>query len=65
MEDNSMLCEHALLTSGDVADSGVSYAGWPARRLEDVIEMKDNTASFATRIPHMSNLPTFSEKPNH
>ncbi|KIM44384.1 hypothetical protein M413DRAFT_67790 [Hebeloma cylindrosporum] len=33
MEDNSMLCEHTLLTSGDVADSGVAYAGWPAKRL--------------------------------
>ena len=35
MEDSSMLCEHTLLTSGDVADSGVAYIGWPARRLED------------------------------
>ena len=35
MEDNSILCEHSLLTSGDVADSGVAYVGWPARRLED------------------------------
>jgi len=35
MEDNSMLCEHTLLTSGDVADSGVAYVGWPARRLRD------------------------------
>jgi len=35
MEDNSMLCEHTLLTSGDVADSGVAYVGWPAKRLED------------------------------
>jgi len=35
MEDNSMLSEHTLLTSGDVADSGVVYTGWPARRLED------------------------------
>ncbi|KAF4611312.1 hypothetical protein D9613_007197 [Agrocybe pediades] len=35
MEDDSMLSEHTLLTSGDVADSGVVYTGWPARRLED------------------------------
>jgi len=34
MEDNSILCEHTLLTSGDVADSGVAYVGWPAKRLE-------------------------------
>ncbi|KAJ6617908.1 AMP-dependent synthetase and ligase [Mycena sp. CBHHK59/15] len=34
MEDNSMLVEHTLLTSGDVADSGAVYFGWPAKRLE-------------------------------
>ncbi|KAJ7034277.1 acetyl-CoA synthetase-like protein [Mycena alexandri] len=34
MEDNSMLCEHTLLTSGDVADSGTVYAGWPAKPIE-------------------------------
>ncbi|KAJ7022218.1 acetyl-CoA synthetase-like protein [Mycena alexandri] len=28
MEDRSMLCEHTLLTSGDVADAGVVYAGF-------------------------------------
>lgn len=33
MEDNSVLCEHTLLASGDVADAGVAYVGWPARRL--------------------------------
>ncbi|KAJ8081882.1 putative NRPS-like protein biosynthetic cluster [Marasmius tenuissimus] len=30
MEDDSMLCEHTLLTSGEVADSGTVYVGWPA-----------------------------------
>jgi hypothetical protein len=35
MEDNSVLYEHTLLASGDVADAGVAYVGWPARRLED------------------------------
>ena len=40
MEDKSMLCEHTLLTSGDVADSGVVYAGWPARRLENTAAKK-------------------------
>ncbi|KAF9038595.1 hypothetical protein BJ165DRAFT_1499050, partial [Panaeolus papilionaceus] len=34
MEDNSMLCEHTLLTSGDVADSGETYAGWPAKQIQ-------------------------------
>ncbi|KIP01343.1 hypothetical protein PHLGIDRAFT_17261 [Phlebiopsis gigantea 11061_1 CR5-6] len=30
MEHGSMLLEHALLASGDVAESGAVYAGWPA-----------------------------------
>ncbi|KAK7062500.1 peroxisomal-coenzyme a synthetase [Favolaschia claudopus] len=34
MEDGSMLCEHTLLTSGDVADAGTVYAGWPAKPIE-------------------------------
>ncbi|KAF7353378.1 Peroxisomal-coenzyme a synthetase [Mycena sanguinolenta] len=34
MEDNSMLCEHTLLTSGDVADAETVYSGWPAKPLE-------------------------------
>jgi len=32
MEDKSMLCEHTLLVSGDIAESGYVYAGWPAQR---------------------------------
>ncbi|KAJ7367145.1 acetyl-CoA synthetase-like protein [Mycena albidolilacea] len=35
MEDSSMLCEHTLLTSGDVADAARVYAGWPARQVEE------------------------------
>ncbi|KAJ7282076.1 acetyl-CoA synthetase-like protein [Mycena rebaudengoi] len=35
MEDSSMLCEHTLLTSGDVADCGGIYSGWPAKRVEN------------------------------
>ncbi|KAJ7263785.1 acetyl-CoA synthetase-like protein [Mycena rebaudengoi] len=31
MEDSSMLTEHTLLTSGDVADTGMVYFGWPAK----------------------------------
>ncbi|KAG7445147.1 AMP-dependent synthetase and ligase [Guyanagaster necrorhizus] len=34
MEDSSMLCEHTLLTSGEVAESGAVYVGWPARRVD-------------------------------
>ncbi|KAK0214939.1 acetyl-CoA synthetase-like protein [Armillaria fumosa] len=35
MEDSSMLCEHTLLTSGEVAESGAVYVGWPARRVDN------------------------------
>ncbi|KAJ7708845.1 acetyl-CoA synthetase-like protein [Mycena rosella] len=35
MEDSSMLCEHTLLTSGDVADAGAAYSGWPAKQVDD------------------------------
>jgi hypothetical protein len=34
MEEYSMLLEHALLASGDIAESGAIYAGWPARQFE-------------------------------
>lgn len=34
MEEYSMLMEHALLPSGDIAESGGVYVGWPARPLE-------------------------------
>ncbi|KAF7975489.1 hypothetical protein HWV62_9405 [Athelia sp. TMB] len=34
MEDSSMLCEHTLLTSGEIAESGEVYVGWPARQLQ-------------------------------
>ncbi|KAJ3968881.1 acetyl-CoA synthetase-like protein [Lentinula raphanica] len=36
MEDNSMLCEHTLLTSGEVAEADTVYVGWPAKRLTDM-----------------------------
>ncbi|KAF7309534.1 Peroxisomal-coenzyme A synthetase [Mycena indigotica] len=35
MEDSSMLLEHTLLTSGEVADAGVVYSGWPAKPVDD------------------------------
>ena len=33
MDDSSMLCEHTLLTSGEVAEAGQVYVGWPARQV--------------------------------
>ncbi|KAJ6559861.1 hypothetical protein B0H19DRAFT_1210275 [Mycena capillaripes] len=40
MEDSSMLCEHTLLTSGDVADAGTVYSGWPAKPIESLWDEK-------------------------
>ncbi|KAI0673689.1 acetyl-CoA synthetase-like protein [Trametes maxima] len=34
MEESSMLLEHTLLTSGEIAESGGVYSGWPAHRLD-------------------------------
>ena len=34
MEDYSMLMEHALLPSGDIAEGGGVYVGWPARLID-------------------------------
>ena len=63
MEDASMLCEHTLLTSGDVADSDTVYVGWPAKPLSEVTGKKaaSETSSmtlttiicpFCSRVPH-------------
>lgn len=37
-----MLCEHTLLTSGDVADANSVYSGWPAKQVDDNWEPKFN-----------------------
>ncbi|KAJ7777390.1 acetyl-CoA synthetase-like protein [Mycena metata] len=54
MEDSSMLCEHTLLTSGDVADAGRAYSGWPAKQIEDNWE-KDESSGFI--CPMCRNFP--------
>ncbi|KAK7031546.1 peroxisomal-coenzyme A synthetase [Favolaschia claudopus] len=48
MEDSSMLCEHTLLTSGDVADSDTVYSGWPAKPVDGNWEpsYKDEPSGF-------------------
>lgn len=30
-----MLSEHTLLTSGEVAEAGTVYVGWPAKRVDN------------------------------
>jgi hypothetical protein len=34
MEESSMLLEHTLLTSGETAEAGHVYVGWPARQID-------------------------------
>lgn len=43
MEERSMLLEHALLASGDIAESGAVYAGWPARQQDRRRRGSDDT----------------------
>lgn len=43
MEERSMLLEHALLASGDIAESGAVYAGWPARQQDRRRRSPDDT----------------------
>lgn len=35
-----MLLEHTLLTSGEIAESGGVYTGWPARHLDDDVYVR-------------------------
>ncbi|CAK5273778.1 unnamed protein product, partial [Mycena citricolor] len=59
MEDSSMLCEHTLLTSGDVADAGRVYSGWPAKVLDDSWEpkYKDDMPSLGVVCPVCRGFP--------
>jgi formate dehydrogenase maturation protein FdhE len=40
MEESSMLLEHTLLPSGDIAEAGSVYYGWPSRK-QNFDEEKD------------------------
>ncbi|KAJ7075250.1 acetyl-CoA synthetase-like protein [Mycena belliarum] len=58
MEDSSMLCEHTLLSSGDVADAGGVYAGWPAIRIANNLQQTDTDATVPRLIcPICRNFP--------
>lgn len=54
MEDYSMLMEHALLPSGEIAEGGGVYVGWPAR----VVDQR--RPSVATTITLMGDSPNGS-----
>ena len=57
-----MLVEHALLASGDIAESGAIYAGWPARQLDQrkasEITMVDHSASMEKQSSTATKLTT-------
>ncbi|KAJ7654903.1 hypothetical protein B0H17DRAFT_1338137 [Mycena rosella] len=62
MEDSSMLLEHTLLTSGDVADCGTVYFGWPAQAFQGHWEEKhphsaDNSLSLRLLCPMCTRFP--------
>ncbi|KAI0737046.1 acetyl-CoA synthetase-like protein [Daedaleopsis nitida] len=50
MEENSMLLEHTLLTSGEIAESGGVYAGWPAHRLGQEEYVRSHSLSGLGRL---------------
>jgi hypothetical protein len=45
-----MLCEHTLLTSGEIAEAGQVYVGWPARLLPN--SWKDSSKDGTDRQPN-------------
>lgn len=58
MEDRSMLCEHTLLVSGDIAEAGYVYAGWPAQRQKlDGVECRPESPSAQLICPLCRQFP--------
>ena len=63
MEDYSMLLEHALLASGDIAEAGAVYAGWPAHQLEQRREESSSEHDIETvEITELTKTEKSSEK---
>jgi hypothetical protein len=56
MEENSMLLEHTLLSSGETAEAGQVYVGWPARRV--VSSEKKHQATTATSTSSLTYAPS-------
>jgi hypothetical protein len=57
MEERSMLLEHTLLASGEIAEAGQVYVGWPARR---VVPEKKPQAATATATATYTSSVTYS-----
>lgn len=47
-----MLLEHTLLTSGEIAEAGGVYAGWPARRMDQETYIRNRTSSMVLSTFH-------------
>lgn len=47
-----MLLEHTLLTSGEIAESGGVYAGWPAHRMDQRTYLRHKRSSRVLSIFH-------------
>lgn len=63
MEGGSMLLEHTLLPSGEIADAGQTYGGWPARRVSalqrrSAMRRKACTSETSSRSDNMSEKVT-------
>ena len=56
MEEHSMLLEHTLLASGDIAEAGEVYAGWPARRLISEKQRQAATATYRTSVTYAPSM---------
>ena len=54
MDDDSMLLEHTLLTSGEVAEAGAVYAGWPARPLDQEAYMRQLSVAQIMSALHLN-----------
>ncbi len=56
MEEHSMLLEHTLLASGEIAEAGEVYAGWPARRLVSEKERQAATATYTSSVTYTPSI---------
>lgn len=51
-----MLLEHTLLASGEIAEAGEVYAGWPARRLVSEKKRSAPTATYTTSVTYAPSI---------
>ncbi|KAJ3795144.1 acetyl-CoA synthetase-like protein [Lentinula aff. detonsa] len=68
MEDNSMLYEHTLLTSGEVAEAESVYVGWPAKRTSDLEKHRkfdDERTMFLPSPSTGTHVCAVSQKPRN